>query len=808
MRQKFVFTTAMAVCIALALVPAVASERTVDRYGDRTKAAKSERGSQAVSDYNKDMAQRPDSFRAPAVGRSATEKARGMVAAATKMEPAEAAFALHRVMRMDLPNTPEADKVLAAAHEMMAATYRAAPSKQVIHLGLSLQYTADPARRSRIEREITELGGDVFNIAFRPNNAVPSTRQVGMSCPESIPVTLPHSEVMSIVNPGDQEWRNFDIPAGVDGAQVRAETISDFPGSFTDDTTLGIWNGCPEIGGTEIYFNDDKGTDFTSLILTDCLVPGTYYVDVGGWFDVATPDNFTLEIEIFATCIVPLPDAFEPDDNREQAGPIGHPTSIPQNANGWGRAKKEYQARTILPHEVDGIITETDHAVVSLTRNELVRAGTAGQYGTFFNGFESSDPTDNPDTVIEMYFSNEADYGGRCNQQDLGFLPVCMTDDDCPDPLDNPQPGFPPCIPIQFLVGNTGFENDIVFNDDRDTDGGDYGSELLVCFPRTASGSTSLSVEFLDADFLVRVFAFSPGDFFDYELQVKNEVACTFEVEPNGTLDPEIANPYAIGDVVAAYFDFAATTPYSDDDVYRWDVDQEELVTIWTTAPDINQSDTGFELYVGPDDAGEYFFTGITDDDGGEGFLSSISVIVPPATDLLENVTADADYYLNVTSFWFNPTYYYELRSEFPAPPTGETEPNDTCDTANAVELGDTVEAAIDPACDYDSYKLTLAENTFVTLTVDSLGDPAMELRDCADDSLLACDDDSAGALLPLIDGCLPPGEYCARIRAFSGFATFNYDLSVDGVAGCAPTDPPDMSGDGAFTCLDFDTCP
>ena len=40
MRQKFVFVTAIAVCFTLALVPAFASERTVDRNGDRTKAAK------------------------------------------------------------------------------------------------------------------------------------------------------------------------------------------------------------------------------------------------------------------------------------------------------------------------------------------------------------------------------------------------------------------------------------------------------------------------------------------------------------------------------------------------------------------------------------------------------------------------------------------------------------------------------------------------------------------------------------------------------------------------------------------------
>ena len=40
MRQKFMFVTAIAVCFTLALVPAFASERTVDRNGDRTKAGR------------------------------------------------------------------------------------------------------------------------------------------------------------------------------------------------------------------------------------------------------------------------------------------------------------------------------------------------------------------------------------------------------------------------------------------------------------------------------------------------------------------------------------------------------------------------------------------------------------------------------------------------------------------------------------------------------------------------------------------------------------------------------------------------
>ena len=62
----------------------------------------------------------------------------------------------------------------------------------------------------------------------------------------------------------------------------------------------------------------------------------------------------------------------------------------------------------------------------------------------------------------------------------------------------------------------------------------------------------------------------------------------------------------------------------------------------------------------------------------------------------------------------------------------------------------------------------------------------------------------------PLIHGCLPAGEYCVRIRAFSSGATFDYTLiaGIENSGGCLPSDPPVLDGDGAFTCLAFDACP
>jgi hypothetical protein len=578
---------------------------------------------------------------------------------------------------------------------------------------------------------------------------------------------------------------------------VRIETISDNPGTFEDDTDVSLWGDCPENGGSVIASNDDlpDGTDFTSLIESPLLFPGSYYVEVGGFFDTATPDNFTLELEVTDVIELPTEDSYEPDNDRADANAIGHPTSIPQNANGWGRSRKEIQDHSMFSASGGDV----DHVTFDLTRNELVRIGTAGQFPTFFNGFEGSGALDNPDTVIELLYENEPDYGGRCNQESLGFLPVCFSDADCPQPLVTPVAGFPPCIPISAFIA-IGAENPLAFNDDRG--GGDFGSELLLCLPRSKDDADSL----YDATgWVVRVNPFSANDLFDYEVQVKNEVSCNYEVEPNN--DFPDATPLTLGDTVHGIYDFQATNPFSDSDLYSWDVDEESLVNFETLGYDSMAVDTGLELFVGPDDAGDYFDTGVSDDDGGTGFLSALSLIVPPASQLLGNTSADADYFLNVTSFFYNPNYPYTLTSGISAVPAMESEPNDTCGTANAIELGDSVSGSIGASCDYDSYKLTLTGDTFVTVATDGAADTALELRDCSDDSVLACDDDSGPGLLSLVDGCLPAGDYCARVRAFQG-GTGAYEINVSGTGGCVPTDPPSVSGDGAFTCLDYDTCP
>lgn len=792
MRQKFVFVTAIAVCLSLTLIPAYATERVDDRYGERTKASKANGAQGQEVEFSELTRSLPAGSRLSSGTSSVANKAAALISAAAKQEGEQAVATLQQVIRLDLPSNAQTDKINSTAYQMLADLYEGAPSKQVVSLGVALQYTSDASARARIQSRIADLGGNAFDVQLNTTTSY-ATRDAGPddTCAGAVAVSLPHSETMNINPAGDHNWRSFDVTGT--GAFMLIETISDFPGSGTDDTDLGLFDAC---GGDLLAFNDDTGSDFTSRITSDCLAPGTYYVEVGGFADSATPDNFDLNISVIDACVPPTPDSYEPDNNRADAADIGLPTAT--SGNGWGRVQKEIQARSIIP------AGDTDHAVFNLTQNSLVRMGTRGQWPTFFNGFEGTCTGFgcNPDTVMTLLWENEPDYGGRCNQPDLNYLPACQTDADCPVPLDNPLPGFPICIPYsQFGIPAV---SPMAENDDRG--GGDFGSELLLCMPRTGSGTPSGIQQKNPGGFLVQVEAFSASDSFDYQLNVKNEVGCLFEVEPNGTFDS--ATPYEIGSIVSGFFDFSVTNPYQDDDYYQFDVADGTSVAFQTFAPDALQSDTAFELLVGPDDNGDYFFTGVGDDDGGSGFLSALAVTLPSASNLLGNTTADADYFMNVTSNYFNPNYYYDMASAEIAAGSAaaEAEPNNDISSANEISIGGVIVGEISGGCDVDTFKFSISNDSFIHLNALAGGDSAINLVECGSQASVSCDDDSGGNMLPSITGCLPAGEYCAQIRAFSSADAFSYEVQLQATGGCDAQGSV-MSGDNSFTCLDFATC-
>jgi hypothetical protein len=724
------------------------------------------------------------------------------------------------------------EKLLAEAYARLGDRYEGAPAKQVRFYALALRYTADPGIRAHLQRRISELGGDVYTLALRPGgNTTGEARSAGPddSCNGAVSMTLPWIEQMSIAPAGDHNWRSFDVP-GPDGVAVRIETISPNP-PYVDDTDLVLWSGCDAgIPGDVILLDDDGGEGFMSLIQTECLAPGTYYVQVGGFLDTTEVPDFDLDVQVTEVCILPGVDPYEPDDEMETATPIGLPSSLPAHANGWGRSRREIQQHTIYPSG------DWDHVRFDLTGSEMVRIGTAFEFPTFFNDFASEPIGHEADTYVELHYGEEPDYGGFCNDPASGFMPACREDEDCPSPAGAPLPGYPTCIPIEemiFYFGPPPFwpDSPLAFNEDRAPY--DWGSELKVCLPRADANTPSLTAA---GGWIVRALSspvWAPMDTFAYQLQVKNEHPCNFEREPNN--GPDGANPMTLGETYHGFQEYSAffatgegNNPggsswfRSDPDWFSFDTPSGEQthVVFETDGYDSYYCDTYLRLYVGPDDDGAYHDTGIGDEDSGPGWLSRLELVVPSADELLGNTIADASYFLDVTSWWINNNYPWELRTSATpyVPPLTETEPNDTCARANDLPRHGKIVGSIDPACDFDSFNLTLIESRFIAFeTFGPIADTTMHLENSAGE-YLGCDDDGGLAQHARIEGCLPPDDYCVRVRAHSGYATIpEYELHVVDAGPCVPTNPPttwygeyygcDGAGFSSPT-EEFNTCP
>ncbi len=116
------------------------------------------------------------------------------------------------------------------------------------------------------------------------------------------PTIFEHFDV-DIFPIGDHDFYSFEVPAGEVWA-VDIETISDHPGTFTDDTILRLWGACNNVFAEDlIAWDDDGGEQWMSHLQTDCtLAEGIYYIDVGGFNDTSVADNITLRVEATAKC--------------------------------------------------------------------------------------------------------------------------------------------------------------------------------------------------------------------------------------------------------------------------------------------------------------------------------------------------------------------------------------------------------------------------------------------------------------------------------------------------------------------------
>jgi hypothetical protein len=827
MSRKFVWLTAVFVCFALAFAPLMAG-RTVDRQGDRSKESATERaGSNGdiSGTFDNMTRQVPSGIRNVQPATTSSSKATSLLSEAMQQDGSDAIATLGQILDMNLASSVENDKLLSDVYTRLGELYEGNASKQVNYYALALQLLPAGPARDRIESRVTALGGNVSDLAFAGNSQqTNSSRDLGVqdNCFEAVALSLPASLTgLNIDNSFgtfgifDYEWFSFDVP-GPEGYIVNLNTEASAGGSGLDDTLLVLYSGCNAdgTGTTVIGRDDDGGVGLTSNLTTDCLTPGTYYVRFGAFESTFSPRNIVngaLDASVVATCVPPSPDGFEPDGDlvdRSTATGIGYPTSIPPHANGWGRAKKEIQSHSIFP------AGDIDNMSISLTRNENVHMETAGQFGTFFNDFTSA-PLDG-DTIMYLQYDYEPDYGGRCNDQDAGFANVCATGADCP-PSTNPVPGFPDCIPYFFFTSwaqgsafqsqlplsldGVNYWNPLIVDDDSGPLG-TFASQIDTCLPRTGANSPSLTA---GDSFNVMVRGWSsqtplPSSLeFDYEVQVKNQSRCNFESEPNNSL--EDTNALTLGSPMNGIYDFSAANPFADADVYSFDVDSDMRVVLETTSWDSLMADTALELYIGPDDAGNFYFvTG--NEDGGAGWLSLLDLLLPNADEFLGNTSADANWLVNVTANYLNPNFIYTLNSAAVLPPTLESEPNDDAASANAINTNETVLAAIGVSCDYDWYVFSLSTTSSVSIGTTGL-DTAIEVYDSGLNDL-ACDDDGGAGLESLITGCLAAGDYYVAVRGWSTTAGA-YELTVSASANSCT---PGLIGDGLFTCSAFGSCP
>ncbi|NIM00290.1 MAG: hypothetical protein GTN89_15565 [Acidobacteria bacterium] len=301
-----------------------------------------------------------------------------------------------------------------------------------------------------------------------------------------------------------------------------------------------------------------------------------------------------------------------------------------------------------------------------------------------------------------------------------------------------------------------------------DDDGGAGLSSLLeLCLPD-------------GGDWFVAVVPFSSSDTFVYDIAVDAEYPCNFEDEPNGVCGQ--AGEMEPGVV---YSGLQTAAGVAENDYWYFTLDSQQYVEIETDGWNRFAVDTFLELYDGC--PGNLL---AADDDAGDGFLSKVGALLDPGT-----------YYVNVTvsPFSVGSNYPYDVTLTLSEPPLLESEPNDTCGTANAAFLGDDIQASISPVGDRDSFLLSVPADGFVQIDTDGPGgDTVLKIESADGSQSIGCDDDAGPGLFSSWGCCLPAGDYCVTVRDFGDNSTIStYNVSFTDLGACTPSNPPVCSSAG-----------
>jgi hypothetical protein len=582
-----------------------------------------------------------------------------------------AAKLLNDVVRMELPTTLEANKIITSAYVELGGLYTENLDKAVTFYGQAIdrmtlahdgelmaqtirsvatQYfqAGDTREAERLESIASnvEAGISPAGLGWLPRTTTEGqvSRDAGDdTCDAALPSGIPSSEIMCVAFSGDANWREIVV---TETAQIRIETLSE--DILGDDTTLTLENGCPASSAPFPVFNDDGGPGFLSLIEM-VLEPGTYWVRVGGFNNTATPCDFEL---LISSAAIPEPDEYEPDNELTSANRIGFRNNGSGEGNQTGRDNRQIQTHNFFPEG------DIDVVFFGLSQANLVRIETSdvdepidtiiglstgggallavdddggdgfasklefclggGDWFVPMIPFSASDLFTYDITVdVDGHCLFESEPNGSCGQAGaVDFGEIWSGVQISGGIADNDYFSFTLAEEAYVVIATDGYD---IFDVDTFLELYDgCPGNLLVADDDGGDGFLSRAEGLLPAGtyyFNVTVSPFSLGASYPYSVSIEVSEPPLTEIEPNDSCGE--ANPVALGDSVQA-----SISPVGDKDWFRLTVTSDTVAEVETAGP---SGDTVLEIRSG--DGTEYIGC---DDDGGVGLFSLWSCCLPP----------------------------------------------------------------------------------------------------------------------------------------------------------------------------------